>query len=122
MQTILLSSELTEAELAQVLPHLIRAVKDESEMVRNAAATVVGDLSQRLSGEALVAEEALTALLDDPSPALRARAAKSLGAIAASGQLDAPPPRLVACLDDKDELVRSSTTEALFEYRGADPN
>jgi hypothetical protein len=86
-------------------------------MVRNAAATVVGDLSQRFSGEAPVAEEALTALLDDPSPALRARAAKSLGAVAASGRLDAPPPRLVACLDDEDEYVRSSATESLFEYR-----
>ena len=31
-------------------------MKDESEMVRNAAATVVGDLSQRLSGEAPFAE------------------------------------------------------------------
>ena len=117
VQAIFLCHELTEAELAQVFPHLIRAMKDESEMVRNAAATVVGDLSQRFSGEAPVAEEALTALLDDPSPALRARAAKSLGSIAASGRLDAPPPRLVACLDDEDEHVRSSTTEALFEYR-----
>ena len=116
-QTILLCFELTEAELAQVFPHLIRAMKDESEGVRNAAAIVVGDLSQRFSGEAPVAEEALTALLDDPSPALRARAAKSLGSIAASGRLDAPPPRLVACLDDEDESVRSSTIEALFEYR-----
>ena len=116
-QAIVLCRELTGAELAQVFPHLIRAMKDESEMVRNAAATVVGDLSQRFSGEAPVAEEALTALLDDPSPALRARAAKSLGSIAASGRLDAPPPRLVACLDDEDEHVRSSTTEALFEYR-----
>ncbi len=105
-QTIVLCNELTEAELAQVFPHLIRAMKDESEMVRNASATVVGDLSPRLSGEAPVAEEALTALLDDPSAELRARAAKSLGSIAASGRLDAPPPRLVACLDDEDEHVR----------------
>jgi HEAT repeat protein len=117
-QTItLLRLELTGAELAQVFPHLIRALKDESEMVRNAAATVVGELSQRPFGEAPVAEEALTALLDDPSPALRARAAKSLGSIAASGRLEAPPPRLVACLDDEDEQVRLSAAEALVEYR-----
>ena len=109
--------ELTGDELAQVFPHLIRAMKDESEMVRNAAATVVGQLSQRLSGEAPVAEAALTALLDDPSPQLRARAAKSLGSIAASGRLDAPLPRLVACLDDEDEQVRFSAAEALVEYR-----
>ena len=116
-QAIFLCHELTGAEIAQVFPHLIRAMKDESEAVRNAAATVVGDLSQRFSGEAPVAEEAVTALLDDPSPALRATAAKSLGSIAASARLDAPPPRLVACLEDKDEHVRSSAAEALFEYQ-----
>ena len=100
-----------------MFPPLVRAMKDESENVRNAAATVVGDLSERISGEAPVAEKALTALLDDRSPAIRARAAKSLGSLATDGRLDAPPPRLVACLDDKDEHVRSSATEALFEYR-----
>ena len=47
-QAIFLCHELTGAELAQVFPHLIRAMKDESEMVRNAAAIVVGDLSERL--------------------------------------------------------------------------
>ncbi len=117
VQTIFLCNDLTGAEIAQVFPHLIRAMKDESAMVRNAAATVVVDLSQRFTGVAPLTEEAFTALLDDPSPALRARAAKSLGSIAASGRLDAPPPRLVACLDDEDEHVRSSATEALFEYR-----
>ncbi len=116
-QTIVLCYELAEAELAQVFPPLIRAMKDESEIVRNAAAAVVGDLSERFSGEAPVAEKALTALLDDPSPQLRFRAAKSLGSIAASGRLDAPPPRLVACLDDGDEHVRVSAAEALVEYR-----
>ncbi len=116
-QAIFLSSELTDAELAQVFPHLLRAMKDELDGVRNAAATVVGDLSPRLSREAPVVEAALTALLDDPSPALRARAARSLGSIAASGRLDAAPPRLVACLDDEEEFVRFSAVEALVEYR-----
>jgi hypothetical protein len=116
-QTILLCYELTGAELAQVFPHLVRAMKDQSEMVRNVAAGAVVDLGQRFSEGAPIAEEALTALLDDPSPVLRARAAKALGSIAANGRRDAPPPRLVACLDDEDEQVRSSTTEALFEYR-----
>jgi hypothetical protein len=106
----------TGAELAQVFPHLMRALKDESEMVRNAAATVVGDLGQHFSGEAPVAEMGLTALLDDHSPAFRATAAKSLGSIAASGQLDAPPPRLVACLDDENEQVRMRAAEALVKY------
>ncbi len=116
-QAIVLCRELTGAELAQMFPHLIRAMKDESEVVRNAAATLVGDLSERFSGEAPAAEKALSALLDDPSPALRVRAAKSLGSTAMSGRLDAPPPRLVACLDDESEHIRASATEALFEYR-----
>ncbi len=116
-QTILRCFELTDAELAQVFPHLIRALKDESQGVRDVAAIVVGDLIQRVPGQAPAAEAALTALLDDPSPALRARAVKSLVSIAAKGQLDAPPPRLVACLDDEDESVRASTVEALIEYR-----
>jgi HEAT repeat protein len=117
-QTIsLLRYELTGAELAQVFPHLIRAMKDDSEMVRNAAATVLGDLSRHTSGEAPIAEEALSALLDDRSPALRATAAKSLGSLAASGRLEAPPPRLLACLDDENEQVRSRAAEALVAYR-----
>ena len=37
VQTIYHLFELTGAELAQVFPHLIRAMKDESETVRNAA-------------------------------------------------------------------------------------
>ena len=114
----LLRSELTKpAELAQVFPHLIQAMKDESEMVRNAAASAVGNLSRLFSGEAPLAEEALTVLLDDASPTLRARAADSLGSVAASGQLGAPPPRLVACLDDEVEWVRVTAANALIEYR-----
>jgi hypothetical protein len=107
----------TATELAQVFPHLMWALKDQSEMVRNAAATIVGDLAQHFSGEAVIAEKALTALLDDRSAALRATAANSLGSIAASGQLEAPPPRLVACLDDEAEHVRISAAEALAQYR-----
>jgi HEAT repeat protein len=117
-QTIsLLRYDLTGEELVLVFPHLLRALKDDSEMVRNAAATVLGDLSRHISGEAPIAEEALSALLDDRSPALRATAAKSLGSIAASGRLEAPPPRLVACLDDENEQVRSRAAEALVAYR-----
>jgi hypothetical protein len=47
---------------------------------------------------------------------VRATAAKSLGSIAASGRLEAPPLHLVACLDDENEKVRSRTTEALVAY------
>jgi hypothetical protein len=108
--------ELTPAELAQVLPHLIRAMKDKSGTIRSVAASVVGNLGRPFPGDARAAGEALTALLDDPSPALRAQAVTSLKAVAASGALDTPPARLVACLDDDDERVRACTVEALIEY------
>ena len=117
VQAIFLCRELTGAELAQVFPHLIRAMKDESETVRNLAVTVVGDLSRTFFRGSTGRREG------DLGPARRSlartprRSAKSLGSLAASGRLDAPPPRLVACLDDDDEHVRSSATEALFEYR-----
>ena len=39
---------------------------------------------------------------------LRAVAAKSLGIVAEVGKLDAPPPRLVACLDDESDQVRTA--------------
>ena len=45
-----LSGDLTDpADFAQVFPNLIRAMKDESEMVREAAAFVVGNSIFRLS-------------------------------------------------------------------------
>ena len=216
-------------EFAQVFPHLIRAMKDESPMVREAAASVVGDLILRFGSNNLAtdernptivalcprAEEALAILLDESSPTrgcdlqlmssvtdatgiptagksliivaavdhrihfrifgddgkvvvdtdetrlmeraprietlrkpleslwppheltksekdevitavtpivdriqeLRARAAKSLGFVAEIGKLDAPPPRLVACLDDEGEQVRMEAAKALIWYR-----
>ncbi len=114
--------ELKGADFARVFPYVIRATKDESEMVRNAAAYAIGDLVRRFSGDAKEVEEPLTALLDDPSPALRATAARSLGQIPASDKLGAPPPRLVACLDDEAEQVRVSAIEALIEHpQGPEP-
>jgi len=229
--TILSLNELTKpAEFAQVFPDLIRAMKDESEMVREAAASVVGDRIFRLGSThfpvtderdptifALCqqAEEALALLLNESSPivgcdlrlmssatdatgipqtgkslivvadvdhvlqfrifngdgkvivdtdekrlreptlqierlrkrleglwppheltksekdevvtavrsvvdrtsALQARAATSLGFVAEIGKLDAPPPQLVACLDDEAEEVRSTAAKSLIWYR-----
>ena len=64
-------------------------------------------------------DEVITAVTSivDRSPALRATAAKSLGSVAFIGKLDAPPLRLVACLDDESEHVRAAAVEALIEYR-----
>jgi HEAT repeat protein len=121
----------TPAELAQVFPYLLQAMKDESEMVRESAATIVGGLFARIGRNTRASEnneptiralcpkaaEALAVLLDDSSPIVRARAAESLGSVAEIGNLDAPPSRLVACLDDQDESVRAAAANALVEYR-----
>ncbi len=142
-----LYGDITEpAEVAQVYPYLIRAMTDEAEMVREVAATLAGDLILRFGksksrtlgdfARKLVsntpspdlpeptvvalcpkAEQALTALLDDSSPTIRARAAKSLGYAAEFGKLDTPPPRLVDCLDDESDFVRATAVDALIEYR-----
>ena len=79
-----LSSDLARPdEFALVFPHVIRAMKDESQMVREAAASVVvgvilrsdgkdsrGTVESEPTGVALCreAEEALVALLDELSP------------------------------------------------------
>jgi HEAT repeat protein len=131
-QTIVgLRYELTEpAELAQVFPHLIRAAKDESTMVRDAAISALGPVVTRLArdkpgpnhrepaGNAPDSdiEESLAGLLDDPSPTLRASAAGFLRPVAAIRRLDVPPPKLVACLDDDSERVRAAAAESLIEY------
>jgi HEAT repeat protein len=126
-----------QIEFAQVLPYVIRATKDESEMVRHEAASVLGELTIRYgftfrygatgprAGErdpviaALCPEanEALAKLLDETSPTLRSRAAKSLGFVAEVGRLGAPPPRLLACLDDESEEVRAAAAGAVIAYR-----
>lgn len=127
-----LRMELTKpADFAQVFPSLIRALKDESEGVRLAAALTVGELILHTGqnppasdspglipvAASLEAGEALAALLNEPSHILRTAAAKSLGSVARIGQLDAPPPRLIACLDDEAEEVRVGAVGALAEYR-----
>lgn len=105
------------AELAQVFPYLIQAMKDESKMVREAAAPVLGDLIRRFGQkESGPLEETLAGLLNESSPTLRANAARYLRFLAAIRQLDAPPPRLVACLDDDSEEVRAAAAESLIEY------
>ncbi len=127
-----LRDDLTKpADFAQVFPSLIQAMKDGSALVRDVAASVVCELTGRFCGTATAtdkraaeiaalrrkAEEALTALLDDGSPILRATAARSLRAFAMNDKLDAPPARLVACLDDESDQVRYAAIQALVEYR-----
>ncbi len=110
--------ELTKpADFAQVFPYLITASKGESKMVQDAVASVFGDLirrfGQKVSGPL---EETLASLLNESSPTLRANAAGYLRILAASRRLDAPPLRLVACLDDDSEKVRAAAAESLIEY------
>jgi hypothetical protein len=114
---VLLRYELTKpAEFARVFPSLIQAMKDESKMVREAAASVLGDLILSFGQKEPGIDETLASLLNESSPTLRATAARFLRNLAAIRQLDAPPPRLVACLDDDSEQVRAATAESLIEY------
>jgi preprotein translocase subunit YajC len=71
------------------------------------------ELTQREKDEVITAVGSIV----DWTPGLRARAAKSLGFVAEIGKRDAPPPRLVACLDDEVEQVRTAAAMALIEYR-----
>jgi HEAT repeat protein len=127
----LLPYELTDpADFAQVFPLLIRAIKGESEMVRNSALSVLGGLISQFGRNAPGAnqrqpttkapdpriEESLVGLLDDSSPTTRASAAGFLKTLAAIRRLQAPPPRLVACLDDESERVRAAAAESVIEY------
>jgi HEAT repeat protein len=122
-QTIsLLHVDLTgPAEFARVFPYLVRATKDESEMVRSTMLAVFGRLILRFGRDGSGTdgrkfEESLADLLNESSPKLRASAAKFLRALAAARQLYAPPPQLVACLDDESEEVRAAAAESLVEY------
>ncbi|WP_406696459.1 hypothetical protein V5E97_36260 [Singulisphaera sp. Ch08] len=123
--------ELTKpVEFAQVFPSLLRAMKDRSPKVREAAASAVGGLILRLGMKLPVtdereptivalcpeAEAALVVLLNESSPSLRASAAKSLGFVAGIGKLDVPHPRLITCLDDEDEQVRAAAARSLIGY------
>jgi HEAT repeat protein len=131
-QTIaLLRYELTEpADFARVFPLLIRAAEDESEMVRNSAISVLGGMIARFgrnppgtnhrdstaSAADPKIEESLVGLLSGSSPNLRASAAGFLRTLAAIRQLDAPPPQLVACLDDESAEVRVAAANSLIEF------
>src|SRR5262249_21275036 len=104
------------AEFAQIFPYLIRALKDESKMVREAVVPVLGDLILRFGQKEPGIDETLGSLLNESSPTLRASAARFLRTLAAIRQLEAPPPRLVACLDDDSKEVRAAAAASLIEY------
>jgi HEAT repeat protein len=109
------------AEFAQVLPCLVQAMKDESEMVRETAvpalrALIVRYAHKESAEDERKLEEALVGLLNESSATLRVNAARLLRTLAATRQLDVPPPRLVACLDDESDQVRAAAAESLIEY------
>ncbi|MEU4764544.1 HEAT repeat domain-containing protein [Actinosynnema sp. NPDC023794] len=81
---------------------LIRALKDEDELVRARAAAGLGRVAV---AEALAP---LTDALDDPRPRVRANAATALGRIAPADLRD----RLAAALLDPHPAVRSAATAA----------
>jgi len=117
------------AEFVRVFPALLRALGDPSPMIREAALQTSFQLIERHGRkgqagrhepqvEALGrrAESASAASLDDPSPPLRAAAARALKVLASAQGLLAPPPRLVESLDDADERVRTAAAAAVAAY------
>src|SRR5262249_23289074 len=109
--------ELTKpAEFKEVFPCLIKAMKDESKMVRDAAGPMLGYLISRFGQSPSGIDETIVSLLDESSPAVRATGAGFLRTLAAMRRPGSPPPRLVACLDDDSETVRAAAAESLIEY------
>lgn len=120
------NQSMTPVEFAELFPHFLNNMTDESEPVRIGTASAVG----RLLWDARKVNQpdatflrycfrthtALVGLLDETSPMLRSTAARSLGSVAIAGTLDAPPARLVACLDDPAEVVRIAASVGLMEY------
>ncbi|HVK09773.1 MAG TPA: HEAT repeat domain-containing protein [Gemmataceae bacterium] len=85
--------------------HLVARLRDEDETVRCAAAITLGGL------KCPEAVEPLRMLLQDPSPEVKAAAAKGLAALNAYA---APAvPELVPLLQDQDQAVRDAAAEAI---------
>jgi len=91
------------------LPHLLRALKDESGTIRHIAAEVLGDIGDMSS------ESELIVSLQDPDPTVRFAAARSLGQISSTKAL----PYLESLLDDAHDSVRSLALEAIRKIRNS---
>ncbi|MHC5542942.1 HEAT repeat domain-containing protein, partial [Singulisphaera rosea] len=122
----------TPTEFLEILPYLVHQMDNESEVVREAAVTFVGQwilqfgsrglMLQKKREPAIVqlcrkAQDVVLARLDDSSPAVRTSVANSLTSIARIGDFDVPPPQLVAAVDDEAETVRIAASQALSTYR-----
>ncbi|WP_165249480.1 HEAT repeat domain-containing protein [Paludisphaera soli] len=117
-------------EFVRVFPALLGALGDASPMIRGAALSATSGLIERYGRQGQAgagreaevealgrrAESATAARLDDPSPFLRAAAARALQALASARRLQDPPPRLVDGLDDEDEQVRKAAAAAVAAY------
>jgi HEAT repeat protein len=97
----------------RLLDACIAALHDPSELIRAAAAEIVGDF------ESYIPEQELTHLLKhDSSKLVRAAAAEALGKM---GARQPTSFLLLALHTDKSEIVRASAAEALGEMRAALP-
>ena len=119
------------SEFDAIFPHLIQGLRDPSDDVRIAAASVVGNLVSRFARKSAAgwgeeasdstlcvsALDSLTAMLDALPSTERATVLRSIGNVAAVGRPDIPPARLIACLDDELENVRVEAVKALLWYR-----
>lgn len=121
----------TPAEFLEILPYLVHKMDDESVVVREAAVTFVGQWILHFGSTGLKltkereptiiqlcrkAQDVVLPHLDDSSPAVRTSVANSLTSIARVGDLEVPPPQLVAALEDEAETVRIASSQALSNY------
>jgi hypothetical protein len=113
------------ARFAQVMPVLLRSLRDGSRSVQDAAMSVLGDLIQRYgrydaSGWAPGAPDELqqdmVKLIEASRSEVRVFAINQLGTLARMRGLEEPPARLVACLDDDSEPVRAAAASVLVSY------
>ncbi|MDX2093881.1 MAG: HEAT repeat domain-containing protein [Kofleriaceae bacterium] len=95
--------ELSKYDVALTEKHLIKALRDPSEKVQQAAAKALG------AGGSLAAVPALIEWLGEPDPKIRAIAAEALGNIGGAEATSA----LTRSLGDLDDAVRAKAVRAL---------
>lgn len=98
--------------LAGLLPEALGSLKDEHPRVRKAACTALGAFRDQATADVLAG-----VLTSDPSPGVRAEAARVLGKLPSS---DAVFASLVSALEDPDPAVRLEAHATLVRLSGRD--
>jgi hypothetical protein len=101
---------------------LVELLGADDLVTRALAADAAGRIIPRHDCDAGAVVDALGARLDDPDPAVRRWAARSLGRVGAATDGDVPTAELTACLHDGDPVTRSYVLRALCRLAEADPD